>query len=436
MLMRSRRSLSSYVSLLVLTLLLLVPGRALANSAPNAVTDWALIVQQAIHNATAPRSSGTSQILHTTVMLAVYDAVAAIKGEYRPFAVEIQADRQADVRAAVATAAYHTARARVAPSQVAYLDQQYATYMANIPNSPARNAGTAIGQQAAAGILAARADDNFAVVVSYECSSIPPAIGEFEPDPGCPAGPTSLQPVDVKLGQIKPFTYADPTRFRPDGPDPLTSSNYAADFEEVRDYGRIDSDTRTADQTDIAYFWSENPYVHWNRNLVTLAIAQGLDTSETARFFAIVHTSVSDAIIAGFAAKYYYRAWRPRTAIPLADLDGNPDTDADPSWRPLLSVNHPEYPSGHGFWSGALIDAVHAFFRTNRVAWTITTSKAAVPNVVVTERTYDRLNALLKEIGSARIYGGLHYRHAVRHGEQIGRRVAAHVTKKFFRRER
>ena len=42
----------------------------------------------------------------------------------------------------------------------------------------------------------------------------------------------------------------------------------------------------------------------------------------------MVHTAASDAIIAGFEAKYHYRAWRPRTAIPEADLDGNPTPPA------------------------------------------------------------------------------------------------------------
>ena len=76
-----------------------------------------------------------------------------------------------------------------------------------------------------------------------------------------------------------------------------------------------------------------------------------LSVRNTARLFAMVNTAVSDAVIAGFDAKYRHRAWRPRTAIPFADLDGNDDTVGDPTWRPLLSVNHPEYPSGHGFWS-------------------------------------------------------------------------------------
>jgi hypothetical protein len=85
--------------------------------------------------------------------------------------------------------------------------------------------------------------------------------------------------------------------------------------------------------------------VHWNRNLIRLAISSGLNVRQTARFFALVHTSAADALIAGFNAKYFFRSWRPRTAIPRADTDGNPDTDSDPSWTPLLNVNHPEYPS-------------------------------------------------------------------------------------------
>jgi hypothetical protein len=89
--------------------LLAGPLSAFANQpvdeAPNVVTDWAAIVQPAIHNANAPRSGGTAQVLHTIVMLAVYDAAMAIEGGYEPYAVDIAVSRGADVRAAVATAA-------------------------------------------------------------------------------------------------------------------------------------------------------------------------------------------------------------------------------------------------------------------------------------------------------------------------------------------
>jgi hypothetical protein len=147
----------------------------------------------------------------------------------------------------------------------------------------------------------------------------------------------------------------------------------------------------------------------------------------------MVHTAAADATVAGFEAKYHYSAWRPRTAIPRADADGNPETDADPTWKPLLMVNHPEYPSGHGFWSTAVIETVAAFFGRSKLNWTIVTSKSAVPQLVQTERTYDNMNALLREVIDARVWAGLHWRNSMIHGAQVGRRVAAHVTSQFFR---
>ncbi len=408
------------------------PSPTLAATQPNAVIEWAALVQPAIHSAAAPRSGGTSQILHTMAMLAVYDAVVAIEGGSRPYAVSISAPPGADVRAAVATAAYLSIRDRVVPSQVDGFDKLYAAYMAAIPEGQAKHDGARVGQVAAETIIARRANDGFSAVVPYACSEAPPPVGEFEPDAGCPTSDSSPQPADAKVGRITPFTFRSLKTLRVSGPADLRSRRYARDFAETKEYGRVDSTRRSAAQTDVAYFWSEHPYVHWNRNLIALAVSRNLNVRQAARFFAMVHAAASDAVIAGFAAKYHYRAWRPRTAIPQADMDGNPRTEADPTWRPLISVNHPEYPSGHGFWSTAVVGATAAFFGTSRIEWTITTSKAAVPPIVVTERTYTSLVTLLREIGDARVWAGLHWRHAVEGGERIGARVAAHVALTHF----
>ncbi len=399
--------------------------------AQNVVTDWAEIIQPAVIkiNDQGPlRPPTSSEVLNTIIQLAMYDAAMAIERGYQPYAASISAPAGADVRAAVATAAYRTARARVASSQIPYLDTQYVAYMANIPDGQAKTDGIQVGESAAATMLGLRANDGFNNVVLYQCSSNPPPPGEFEPNGGC-----GTQPVDAKVGQVMPFTFSDPSQFRPDGPNPLTSKAYMEDFIETRDYGRSNSTFRSAEQTDVAYFWSEHAYVHWNRNLIGLAITRGLNVRETARLFAMAHCSAADAGIAGFEAKYFYRSWRPLTAIPRADTDGNPDTDADPTWTPLLTVNHPEYPSGHGFFSTALTDAVAAFFGTNKVTWTLITSKAAVPQLVQNVRTYYDMNALMREIDDARVWAGLHWRHSMRHGDQVGRKVARHVTDNFFR---
>jgi hypothetical protein len=400
-----------------------------APSVENSVTEWASIIEPAVHNADEPRPPGSSQVLHTIVHLAVYDAVAAIESGSEPYASAIEARTGADVDAAVATAAYRAARGRVAGSQFGYLDEQYGAYMARIPDSRAKADGVEVGEAAAAAILARRADDGFDNTVAYHCTASPPPAGEFEPNGGC-----GTEPIDAKGAQIAPYTFDSPARFRPDGPDPFTSDRWVEDFDEVKAYGRADSSVRTPEQTDVAYFWSEHSYVHWNRNLIGLAVARHLDVAEAARLFAMAHTAASDAIIAGLDAKYFYRTWRPRTAIPRAREDGNPRTEPDSTWTPLLSVNHPEYPSGHSFYSTAVTEAVARFFGTSDVPWTLVTSKEAVPQLVRTERRYNSLGAIIDEVADARVWSGLHYRNTMAEGAELGRRVARHVLGGSFRR--
>jgi PAP2 superfamily len=389
----------------------------------NVVTDWAAIVQPAVN--TPPKPRAIEFVLRATIQLAMYDAAMAIQGGFEPYAAVISAPVGADVRAAVATAAYLTARARVDASQVPYLDTQYGAYMAGIADGQAKSDGVLVGEIAATAILALRVNDGLSNVVLYQCSSNPPPAGEFEPDGGC-----GTQPVGVNVGQITPFTFRNPSRFRPDGPNPLTSNAYTEDFIETRDYGRFDSTFRSPEQTDIAYFWQAAD-VH--RGVIDLAVTHGLNVRDAARFFALVYTAAADANIAGFETKYFYRHWRPRTAIPQADTDGNPDTDPDPTWVPLLTVNHPEYPSAHSYSSTAFTDTIARFFGTNKVTWTLTASKAVIPQLVQTERTYRDMNSVMREIDDARVWAGLHWRHSMRHGGQIGRKVAKHVFDNFFR---
>ncbi|MGH3811499.1 MAG: vanadium-dependent haloperoxidase [Pseudonocardiaceae bacterium] len=403
-------------------------GSSRPAEAPNAVTDWASIVQPAIHSPSEPRAPGSSFVLHTMAQLAVYDAVVAIEDGYKPYHTAIEAPEGADVRAAVATAAYRTVRGRVAPSQFAYLDERYGAYMKDVPQSRAKTDGIEVGEAAAGGILVLRANDGFTNTVAYQCSADPPPAGEFEPNGGC-----GTQPVDAVIAQVTPFTFPNPAQFRPDGPDSFGSDRWVKDFNEVKAYGRMDSAVRTKEQTDVVYFWAEHAYVHWNRNLISLAVSKGLNVSDTARLFAMVHTAASDAAIAGLEAKYFYRTWRPRTAIPRAAEDANPNTDPDPAWTPLLTVNHPEYPSGHAFASTALTQAVAAFFGTDQVEWTIETSKDAVPQLVQTKRTYTSLNALMDDVDNARVWAGLHYRNSMVEGGALGSEIAQHVTKVYFR---
>jgi hypothetical protein len=60
------------------------------------------------------------------------------------------------------------------------------------------------------------------------------------------------------------------------------------------------------------------------------------------------------------------------------------------------------------------------------------TSKDAVPQLVKTERTYHDLKEITRQIDNARVWSGLHWRHSMRNGDQIGREVADRVFANYF----
>src|SRR5205814_5388744 len=178
----------------------------------------------------------------------------------------------------------------------------------------------------------------------------------------------------------------------PDGPNALTSTEYTEDFDQVKDLGRIDSTARTPAQTIQALFWTDHDLRMWNDSMLALAVARGLDLVQTARMLAMVHVSGGDAMIACFDAKYHYWFWRPYQAIPQADTDGNPATAADPTWRPLRTTpNFPEYPSAHGCHSTAVVEALDAFFGTDKVPFSLDS------RVTGTTREYERLQDVVKD---------------------------------------
>ncbi|MGH3924068.1 MAG: hypothetical protein ACRDTT_14575 [Pseudonocardiaceae bacterium] len=104
------------------------------------------------------------------------------------------------------------------PSQFAYLDERYGAYLKDIPQGRAKTDGIEVGEAAAAGVLALRANDGFNNAVAYRRSANPVPAGEFEPNGGC-----GTEPVDVVMAQVTPFTFPNPAQFRPDGPDPFSS---------------------------------------------------------------------------------------------------------------------------------------------------------------------------------------------------------------------
>ena len=168
-------------------------------------------------------------------------------------------------------------------------------------------------------------------------------------------------------------------------------------IDQAKDLGSINSTTRTPAQTSQALFWTDHDLRVWNDGMLRLAVAQELDLVQTARMLAMTHVSGGGAMIAGFEAKYHYWFWRPITAIHEADIDGNPDTEPDPTWQPLRTTpNHPEYSAAHCFHSSALGTALAAFFGTDSVPFSLDS------RVTQTTREYRDFRDALRDVELAR----------------------------------
>src|SRR5262245_56055114 len=182
---------------------------------------------------------------------AVYDAVVAIEGGYQPYQVRLAQLPDASLDAAVATAAHHVL-AHYFPAQQAALDADYATALAAVPDGTSKAAGIAVGQVTAAGIIARRQGDGPGADIGF---SMPP------PQPGALQLPAGQNPMTPWASKLRPFMLRSPDQFRPEPPLALASRAWAANFNEVKAVGSLNSTSRTAEQTDIARFWTTNPVV-------------------------------------------------------------------------------------------------------------------------------------------------------------------------------
>ena len=411
--MKLRISLAATIALVAVLAL----GPTASSSAPgeNAVVHWSGVAANAIG---VGRSPASSAVLGGMVNGAMYDAVASVEGGLEPFATRVTAPPGASADAAVAQAARDVLVVRV-PGQAATVQAEYVAYMATIPDGPAKDAGKAVGAAAAAGMLAMRTGDHYDDVVPYVQPPVGPGVFE-------PVAPTP--PVTPGLGLVRPFTYDSPSDYRPGGPVNMKSRRYAKDVAELQKYGRVDSTARTALQTETVNFHAEQTFLQFSRTLRELANARGLDLRESARLLGYVNVATADTMIACWEAKYHYSFWRPTHAIQRAETDGNKATSPDPTWLPLLVVNHPEYPSGHSCFTGAVTESLRNYFGTNRVKLVITSlAPGAGP-----PRTYETLDELVKDVENARVWAGLHYRTTMTKSAKHFPRIARDVGKQYF----
>jgi PAP2 superfamily len=413
--------------------------RGAAAAAVDPVSSWNTVAVQA--TLTAGENGVVSSRTIAIAQVAVHDALNAIDSRYKRYAFTGFAQGGASADAAIAAAArdalVRTISVGALPfagfgsvatqaAAVTQVDAAYAAALSAIPDGLSKSDGIAIGQAAAAAILALRSSDHATTLITYTPGTQP---GEWQPTPNPvpfdpPAAADNLPAVLPGWGHVTPFVLLTSSRFGPNEPPRLTSKQYAQDYNEVKAIGEKNSATRTTQQTSIARFWYEGSPAGWSRIARVVAESRSLDSWDTARLLALVNLAMADGFIAGFETKYTFNFWRPVTAIRAGDTDGNDETVADQAWSTLLNTPAiPDYTSTHSVLGGAASEVLRRFFGTDDVAFTTT---SGFPFAGLT-RSYMSFSQAAAENGESRIYAGIHFRSAVEEGIKQGNRIGAFV---------
>jgi hypothetical protein len=418
---------------LVAALLLLTSA---TGAAADAVTDWnASAGRAAVAACISPADDPLHESrLYAMMHVAVHDAVNAIDRRSRAYVYDAVADPTTSTEAAVAAAARDVLVAGIgqipAPfppgcldAGIASVEADYVVALATIPDGDAKTRGVALGQAAAAAILALRADDGFDTpLLVFDCPVPSTALpGQYQCTPGFDfvAAPG--------WGQVEPFVLSRASQFRPRPPDKAGHRQAVDDMLEVKARGGDDITTpsnRTPEETEIGLFWVESSPLAWNRLARSVSAEQGLDLWENARLFGLLNLAMADAYIASWEAKFHYGYWRPVTAIRL--------TGGDPAWTPLqLTPPMPDYDSAHAAQGGAAAEVLEGFFGTDDIHFSACSlslpAGSRCTDAAPVIRSYSSFSEAADENALSRILIGIHFRQAVeegvKHGRMIGRRA-------------
>ncbi|WP_431965208.1 vanadium-dependent haloperoxidase [Actinacidiphila sp. bgisy160] len=389
---------------------------------PAAIREWNTIAADVIGTNLGPtRPSGQAVVWHGFVSVAVYNAVVGIEGRYAPYKWHARGPAGASPEAAAVTAAHDVLLCDF-PASRTLLDAAYAGSLARIPDGNAKRQGVAFGARAADRVIQLRQGDGRFATVEFTTAPAP-APGVWRATP-----PGNLPFIDTWLARLRPLLLTSPSQFRPGPPPTLTSDRYAQDVNEVRTMGARTGSSRTAQQTETALFFGGNLAVQLQAAFRDHSARHRLDIADTARLFAAANSAATDAVITTWDAKLHYGSWRPLTAVQLAGTDGNPATEPDPQWQPLLvTPPHPDHISGHAAVAGAVAQTLTGLFGTPRLDLTFPSDATG------TTRHYDDAVRFNQDMIDARVWAGIHTRTADTEGCLAGARVGLWALAHYFR---
>ena len=416
---------------LVAALCLGVALQVLPASATGQDTNPAVVIEwNEIALSTAPASAGPMVVRYYTIMhIAMFDAVNSIERRYTPFLSDVAASSGASSEAAAAQAAHDVLVALIpGAGPKATFDAALNARLATIPKGRAAQ-GVAIGKAAAARVLEWRANDGIFITTSPPSYVLPLIPGLWQPAPTGPAF--------THLPNATPFTMDSITQFAVPRHPELDSARYAADYEEVRLIGSVNSGTRTATQTETAKLWAAlditttNLMRVWNNVVRDMTLSRNLSLLDSARLYAFVNATINDSLLNTFTGKFSYGLWRPRTAIRRGDEDFNAGTVQDATWSPLLGT--PPYPTYPGNMAGVGACAANALalgLGRDDISFSVTWDPTPGNGPYV--RQYSSFSELAQEEADSRIYGGIHFRFDNEASRDACDKLVPHAYSKFM----
>ena len=349
--------------------------------------------------------------INAMMHLAIHDALNGIEEKYSRYAFTGK-DNKADANAAAAVAA-HVILLNEIPDRKTYLDSVLSQSLTAVKNDEAKTRGIALGKAAGQAVLNKRINDGstgdiFGQIPQSEQSGI------YQPVP----------PFNIMYApfweNVKLFSLEKKDQFRSAPQPELSSKAYAIDFNEVKEAGKLNSATRTPDQTAYAKFWYEFSEVGWNRVANTVITSKKLNMLEAARLLALVDMAIADAYTAGWDSKIHYNFWRPYTAIRKAHIDGNNETAPDVTWEPAEHTPPvQDYPSTHSALGNAAA-TVLAGVLGDKTPFSVTSTTAFPAGSI---RNFNSFSQAAKENADSRVRAGIHFRFSCDAGLELGKNV-------------
>jgi hypothetical protein len=349
----------------------------------------------------------------TMVNLAMFDAVNSVERRYQPYLTQLNSAPSTSKEAAAATAA-GMVLIGLLPQARDEVKAALAAYLETVPSGKPKTEGIELGEAVAAKILEIRANDGSSAPDTYRPRTTPGVYVATAP---------TLAPM---WPNVKPFAMTNPAQFRPEPPLKLDSTQWVADYNEIKELGSKNSSKRSVKQTEDARFWLITGPQAYFPIALQLVSTKKMSVIDSARFMALESIAMSDAILAVFDAKYHYEFWRPITAIRNGDLLNIVSTiERDAAWQPIDSTPpHPEYPCAHCIVAASFAAVVDGAIGTDAPPFSATSTTA--PGVT---HRWSNTQAFVTEVSEARIWAGFHYRFSTKVGEKMGYAIGGHVVK-------